>query len=166
MNGLPTVFVVDDDAAMREAFSSLLRANGLNVMLFSSAQEFLAAERVDAVSCLVLDLQLPGLSGLDLQHELRKLGEQIPVIFISGHGDIPTTVRAIKGGALEFLPKPLREQDLIQAISEALDQDRARRINLARLSSLRDRSKRLTAREREVKASATSRSQRNSALPK
>jgi FixJ family two-component response regulator len=146
------VFLVDDDVPLSEAFSSLLRSIGFDVKLYSSAQEFLAAARGDALSCLVLDVQLPGLSGLDLQRELRRSGQEIPVIFISGHGDIPMTVRAMKAGAVEFLQKPVREQELLDAIQYALEEDRTRRVHRAEIDLLRARSAKLTQREREVMA--------------
>jgi FixJ family two-component response regulator len=152
MSSRPTVFFVDDDISLRDAFSSLIRSIGLNVILFSTAREFLAAERLDAVSCLVVDVQLPGLSGLDLQYELLNSGEKIPVIFVSAHGDIPMTVRAMKAGAVEFLPKPFREQDLLDAIGQALDRDRLSRISRAAVAAIKQKSDRLTAREREVMA--------------
>ena len=120
-NGL--VFIVDDDRHTRESLSNLIRSAGLSAQTFSSAQEFLAAERPKAPSCLVLDVQLPGLSGLDLQQELAKAGVKIPIIFITGHGDIPTSVRAIKAGALEFLTKPVNREDLLHAIQQAIARD-------------------------------------------
>ena len=120
------VFVVDDDSSIRESLKNLIRSAGLNVQTFSSAQEFLAAPRPKIPSCLVLDLQLPGLSGLDLQAELVKAGIQIPIIFITGHGDIPSSVRAMKAGALEFMTKPVNDQDLVDAIQQAIARDRAR----------------------------------------
>src|SRR5215471_10514697 len=114
------VFVVDDDSSVRESLKNLIRSAGLNVETFASAQEFLASPRPDAASCLVLDVQLPGLSGLDLQQELAKLDIQIPIIFITGHGDIPMTVRAMKAGAVEFLTKPFCDEDLLNAIEQAM----------------------------------------------
>src|SRR6478736_2033362 len=117
-NGL--VFIVDDDRHTRESLSNLIRSAGLSAQTFSSAQEFLAAERPKVPSCLVLDVQLPGLSGLDLQQELAKAGVKIPIIFITGHGDIPTSVRAIKAGALEFLTKPFNDEDLLDAIQQGI----------------------------------------------
>jgi FixJ family two-component response regulator len=114
----PLVFVVDDDSSMRESVRNLIRSAGLNVQTFASAQEFLTSPRPDAASCLVLDVQLPGLSGLDLQQELAKLDVQLPIIFITGHGDIPMTVRAMEAGALEFLTKPFRDEDLLNAIGK------------------------------------------------
>ena len=110
------VFIVDDDTGTRESLKNLIRSAGLSAQTFSSAQEFLAAERPKGPSCLMLDVQLPGLSGLDLQRELAKTGVKIPIIFITGHGDIPTSVRAIKAGALEFLTKPVNREDLLRAI--------------------------------------------------
>jgi FixJ family two-component response regulator len=124
------VFIVDDDTGTRESLKNLIRSAELSAQTFSSAQEFLAAERPKTASCLVLDVQLPGLSGLDLQRELAKVGIQIPIIFITGHGDIPTSVRAIKAGALEFLTKPVNREDLLRAIQQAIARDlRARQPN-------------------------------------
>jgi len=119
----PLIYVVDDDASVREALSSLIRSVGLRVEAFASAQEFLAHPQADAPSCLVLDVQLPGLSGLDLQQELAKADIQIPIIFLTGHGDIPTSVRAIKAGALEFLTKPFNDEDLLDAIQQGIARD-------------------------------------------
>ena len=124
------VFIVDDDTGTRESLKNLIRSAGLSAQTFSSAQEFLAAERPNGPSCLVLDVRLPGLSGLDLQQELAKAGVKIPIIFITGHGDIPTSVRAIKAGALEFLTKPVNREDLLHAIEQAIARDlRAREPN-------------------------------------
>ena len=120
-NGL--VFIVDDDRHIRESLSNLIRSAGLSAQTFSSAQEFLVAERPKAPGCLLLDVQLPGLSGLDLQQELTKAGIKIPIIFITGHGDIPTSVRAMKAGALEFLTKPVKREDLLRAIEQAIARD-------------------------------------------
>ena len=144
------VFVVDDDDSVREALSTLIRSVGLTVSTFASAQEFLLHERPDAPACLVLDVRLPGTSGLDLQRELTEAGEHIPIIFITGHGDIPMTVRAMKAGAAEFLPKPFREQDLLDAVQQALDQDRVARRERADVATIRLRYETLTSREREV----------------
>src|SRR5437867_6479467 len=119
----PLIYVVDDDVSVREALSSLIRSVGLRVEAFASAQEFLAHPQADAPSCLVLDVQLPGLSGLDLQQELAKADIQIPIIFLTGHGDIPTSVRAMKAGALEFLTKPVNDEDLLDAIQQATARD-------------------------------------------
>jgi len=144
------VFVVDDDQSVRDALSNLIRSIGLQAQTFDSGRDFLSYERPDGAACLVLDVRLPGLSGLDLQRELAAAGEQIPIIFITGHGDIPMTVRAMKAGAAEFLPKPFREQDLLDAIQQALAKDRQAREQRAELSAIRDRYETLTGREREV----------------
>src|SRR5436305_1848299 len=148
--GIPFVFVVDDDSSIRESLRSLIRSVGLNVQTFASAQEFLTSQRPEAPSCLVLDVKLPGLSGLDLQQELVKIDVQIPIIFITGHGDIPMTVRAMKAGAIEFLTKPFRDEDLLNAIHLALDRDRITRQQQSELAGLRKQYELLTAREREV----------------
>ncbi len=145
-----TVFVVDDDASVRESLSSLIRLVGLRVEMFASAQDFLAGSRPDVPSCLVLDVRLPGLSGLDLQRRLSESGTQIPIIFITGHGDIPMSVRAIKAGATEFLTKPFREQDLLDAIQLAIARDRAERTDAREVAGLRTRFGSLTSREQEV----------------
>jgi RNA polymerase sigma factor (sigma-70 family) len=144
------VFVVDDDAPMRESLKNLIRSVGLRVELFSSAQEFLRSKRLDLPSCLVLDVRLPGLSGLDLQKRTTEAGMEIPIIFITGHGDIPMSVRAMKAGAVEFLTKPFRDQDLLDSIQEALERDRKAREERAALQELRSRFASLTPREREV----------------
>lgn len=144
------VLVVDDDVSVREALESLIRSAGLRVETFASAQEFLAHPRVDAPSCLVLDVQLPGLSGLDLQKRMAEVNLQIPVVFISGHGDIPTSVRAMKAGALEFLTKPLADRDLLEAIQEAIKRDRVARQQQADMRELQCRYQSLTPRERQV----------------
>jgi len=144
------VFVVDDDAPMRESLKNLIRSVGLRVELFSSAQEFLRSKRLDLPSCLVLDVRLPGLSGLDLQKRTTEAGMGIPIIFITGHGDIPMSVRAMKAGAVEFLTKPFRDQDLLDSIQEALERDRKAREERAALQELRSRFASLTPREREV----------------
>ena len=144
------VFVVDDDPTVREALSNLVRSVGLTVQVFSSASEFLSRRPVDVTCCLVLDVRLPGLSGLDLQHELQGMGTEIPIIFMSGYGDIPMTVRAMKAGAIEFLPKPFREQDLLDAIRQALDRATAARTRRGELAAVRKRFASLTSREREV----------------
>ncbi len=146
------VFVVDDNAPVREAVTSLLKSVGLRVQTFASAQEFLAAKRPDAPACLVLDVRLPGLSGLDLQRELAEADIHIPIIFITGHGDIPMSVRAMKAGAVEFLTKPFRDQDLLDAISQAVALDRTHRQQRTELADLRARYDSLTPREREVMA--------------
>jgi len=145
-----TVFVIDDDAAVREALQSLLRSVGLRVTTFASAREFLTSRRPDAPACLVLDVRLPGLSGLDLQRELAAAAIDLPIIFITGHGDIPMTVQAMKAGAVEFLTKPFRDQDLLDAIAQALERDRAARAQRAGVAELHERYAELTPREREV----------------
>jgi FixJ family two-component response regulator len=144
------VFVVDDDAPMRESLKNLIRSVGLRVELFASAQEFLRSKRPDLPSCLVLDVRLPGLSGLDLQKRTGDAGIEIPIVFITGHGDIPMSVRAMKAGAVEFLTKPFRDQDLLDAIQQALERDRTARDQRAALEELRNRFASLTPREREV----------------
>ena len=144
------VFVIDDDPSIREAIDSLIRSVGINVRTFGSAQEFMASKRPDAPACLVLDVRMPGLSGLDLQRELANAGIRIPVIFITGHGDIPMSVRAMKAGAVEFLTKPFRDQDLLDAISQAIERDRAERVQFAEVVELQRRFEELTPREREV----------------
>ena len=144
------VFVIDDDPSVRQAVESLIRSVGMHVQTFASAQEFMASNRPDAPSCLVLDVRMPGLSGLDLQRELSNSGFRIPIIFITGHGDIPMSVRAMKAGAVEFLTKPFRDQDLLDAISQALERDRALRSQQAEMAELRSRFEQLTPREREV----------------
>jgi FixJ family two-component response regulator len=146
----PTVFVVDDDAAIREALSSLIRSVDLEAETFGSAAEFLRAKLPDAPSCLVLDVRLPGVSGLDFQGELAKSGIHIPVIFVTGHGDIPMTVKAMKAGAVEFLTKPFRDQDMLDAIQVALERDRTRREQDGRLAQLKTLYESLTSREQEV----------------
>ena len=146
----PIVFVVDDDESIRRALDSLLRSVGLRVETFSSAQEFLQARSPDVPGCLVLDVRLPGLSGLDLQRELADADIQTPIIFVTGHGDIPMTVTAMKAGAVEFLTKPFRDQELLDAIRHALERDRQARRIRAELAELRRRSAALTPRESEV----------------
>jgi RNA polymerase sigma factor (sigma-70 family) len=144
------VFVVDDEAEVRKALDSLIRSVGLQVELFGSAREFLQRKPPKVPSCLILDIRLPGISGLDFQRKLAEDNNPIPVIFITGHGDIPMSVRAMKAGAVEFLPKPFRDQDLLDAIHLALERDRARRQREAEIATLRDRFEWLTPREREV----------------
>ena len=146
------VFVVDDDASMRESLRNLIRSVGIRVELFASAQEFLRSKHPDVPGCLVLDVRLPGLSGLDLQRRTAETGLQIPIIFITGHGDIPMSVRAMKAGAVEFLTKPFRDQDLLDAIQQALERDRKSRDQRAEIAELRDRFASLTSRERDVMA--------------
>jgi FixJ family two-component response regulator len=144
------VFIVEDDPSMRNALKNLMRSVGLEPSVFGSAQEFLEAERPNAPSCLILDVRLPGLSGLDLQRELSASNIQIPIIFITAHGDIPMSVRAMKAGAVEFLTKPFRDQDLLDAIQVSLAQDRVRLQKEIELSELRKRYESLTTREREL----------------
>ena len=145
-----TVFIVDDDALVRESLKDLIRSVGLRVELFASAQEFLRGQHPDAPTCLVLDVRMPGLSGLDLQKQASEAGLEIPIIFITGHGDIPMTVRAMKAGAIEFLSKPFRDQDLLDAIQQALERSRKAREQQAATKELRQRFAMLTPREREV----------------
>jgi FixJ family two-component response regulator len=146
----PIVFVVDDDPSIRRAMRRLIGSVGLQVELFGSAKEFLLSKRPDGPSCLVLDIRLPGISGLDFQRELAEANIHIPIIFITAHGDIPMTVRAMKAGAVEFLTKPFRDQDLLDAIHAALEQDRAKRQQEEEMATLRQRWESLTPREREV----------------
>jgi len=146
----PLVFIVDDDEAVRKSLGSLIRSAGLGVETFASAQQFLASPRADVLSCLVLDLKLPGLSGLDLQKRMAELDIETPIVFITGHGDIPTSVRAIKAGAVEFLTKPFRDQDLLDAIQQAIERDRNMRQQQANIAELRGRHESLTPREKEV----------------
>jgi FixJ family two-component response regulator len=144
------VFVIDDDESIREALHSLIRSVGLSVVTFASAQEFLQSTRPDVPACLILDVRMPGLSGLDLQRDLAEANIHIPIIFITGHGDIPMSVRAMKAGAVEFLTKPFRDQDLLDAIQQALERDRRARSQQADSAELRDRYQSLTPRETEV----------------
>jgi FixJ family two-component response regulator len=148
--GVATVFIIDDDAGIREAIQGLLKSVGLRSESFASPQEFLKNWRSNGPSCLVLDVRLPGVSGLDVQHHLTEAGVHVPVIFLTGHGDIPMSVKAMKSGAVEFLTKPFREQDLLDAIQQALDLDRVARKREEDLAGLRKRYDTLTAREREV----------------
>ena len=148
--GAPTVFVIDDDAGMRAAIEGLLKSVGLRSESFGKAQDFLRSERPDGPSCLVLDVRLPGINGLEFQKELADAGILIPIIFITGHGDIPMTVKAMKSGAVEFLTKPFRDQELLDAVHQALDRDRAMRQRYSKLAELRNRYATLTTREREV----------------
>jgi FixJ family two-component response regulator len=144
------VFVVDDDPSMRRSLESLLKSVGHDVRLFSSAPEFMHAGRIDAPGCLILDVRLPGMSGLAFQQELKQAGVALPIIFITGHGDVPMTVRAMKAGAAEFLTKPFDDQVLLDAIHAAIERDRARRRDDANLAGLRARYEELTERERQV----------------
>ena len=149
-NDRAVVFVVDDDASMRRSLETLLRSVGNDVRLFASAQEFMQAARPDAPGCLVLDVRLPGMSGLTFQQELAKASIGLPVIFITGYGDIPMTVRAMKAGAAEFLTKPFDDQALLDAVDTAIERDRARRRDAASLGALNARYQELTERERQV----------------
>lgn len=144
------VFVVDDDLSVREALSSLIRSVGLRVETFASAEKFLDQHEIDAPACLVLDVRLPGFNGLALQNALNEAANDIPIIFITGHGDIPTSVRAIKAGATEFLTKPFRDEELLAAIHQALEKNALARVERSRIAELRARYETLTAREREV----------------
>jgi len=146
----PVVFVVDDDPSVSRAIKRLVESVGLRAELFGSAQEFLRNEDRDSANCLVVDIRLPGISGLDFQRELAAAGIHIPIVFITGHGDIPMTVRAMKAGAVEFLTKPFRDQDLLDAIQQGLERDRIRRAQEAEVAILRERFESLTPREREV----------------
>jgi FixJ family two-component response regulator len=148
--GAATVFVVDDDPSVRASIQGLLKSASLQSESFETAEDFLRGKRPDGPSCLVLDVSLPGVSGLDFQRQLADAGVQIPIIFITGHGDIPMTVKAMKSGAVEFLTKPFHDQDLLDAICQALDRDRLTRQQQSKLAELRKRYQALTAREREV----------------
>jgi FixJ family two-component response regulator len=146
----PVVFVIDDDRSVREAIEGLLRSVGLSVHAFTSTQDFMLAPRPDAPGCLVLDVRLPGLSGLDFQRDLSKSTNPLPIIFITGHGDIPMSVRAIKAGAIEFLTKPFRDQELLDAVQLGIERDRTQRINALAIADLGQRFEELTPRERQV----------------
>lgn len=152
----PLVFVIDDDEGIRQALKSLLQSVGLKVETFASGADFLECNSPNVPSCLVLDVRLQGLSGLDFQAELAKAGIQVPIVFITGHGDIPMTVKAMKAGAVEFLPKPFRDQDLLDAVRVGLDRDRARRANEDVTRQLRESYKSLTNREQQIIALVTS----------
>jgi FixJ family two-component response regulator len=149
-NEEPTVYIVDDDASLRDAISRLLRSVGLRVQLFGSAPELLQGNIAQTVSCLVLDVRLPGVGGLEFQTELAKANIHMPIIFMTGHGDIPMSVRAMKAGAIDFLTKPFRDQDMLDAVTKALESDRKRRESEAAISDLKARFELLTPREREV----------------
>jgi FixJ family two-component response regulator len=148
--GNSIVFVVDDDSSMREALADLMTSVGLSVEAFESAREFLDYKRPDTPACLVLDVRLPDLSGLDLQRELYRTGAPVPIVFVTGHGDIPMSVRAMKEGAVEFLTKPFRDQDLLDAVQHAIENDRKGRLERAMVAELRRRYASLTKREQEV----------------
>jgi FixJ family two-component response regulator len=152
----PMVFVIDDDADLREALSSLFRSVGLQVKAFATAPEFLQIKLPEGPTCLVLDVRLPGLSGLDFQAELTRAKIDIPIVFMTGHGDIPMTVRAMKAGAVEFLPKPFRDQDMLDAVQTGLERDRRRRKNASETAKLRADFDTLTAREQEIMGLVTS----------
>jgi FixJ family two-component response regulator len=145
-----TVFVVDDDPGVRKSLSDLISSIGLKARMFASAREFLQEKRPESPACLVLDVRLPGLGGLDLQRELAKTETPLPIIFITGHGDVPMTVQAMRGGAVDFLTKPFRDQDLLDAVQQALEKDRNMLEQHAELVELRRRFESLTVREREV----------------
>jgi FixJ family two-component response regulator len=144
------VFVVDDDVSVREALESLIRSAGYRVETFATAQDFLASSRPDVPSCLVLDVRLPGLSGLDLQARMAEANRELPIVFITGHGDVPTSVRAMKAGAIEFLMKPFPDQDLLDAIKQAIERDQSARQHQAQIEDLCNRYETLTPRERQV----------------
>ncbi len=148
----PVIFVIDDDKSVRDSLRRLLTSVGLSVEVFPTAQAFLGSRRPDTPGCVVLDVRLPGLSGLDLQRELADTDAALPIVFITGHGDIPMSVRAMKAGAVEFLTKPFREQDLLEAIRQAVERDRVNRHDRRELAELRRRHDTLTPREREVMA--------------
>jgi FixJ family two-component response regulator len=154
--GEPTVYIVDDDASLRDAISRLLRSVGLRVQLFGSAPELLQGKLAETASCLVLDVRLPGVGGLEFQTELAKANIHMPIIFMTGHGDIPMSVRAMKAGAIDFLTKPFRDQDMLDAVTKALESDRKRRESEGTISDLRARFELLTPREREIMALVTS----------
>jgi FixJ family two-component response regulator len=147
---VPTVFIIDDDGGMRQAVQDLVESVGLRAESFSTGEEFLRKQRTADPCCLVLDVRLPHMSGLDFQRQLAQIGVQIPIIFITAHGDIPMSVRALKSGAVEFLTKPFRDQDLLDAIQQALERDRAVREEQSEIKALHGRYRTLTAREREV----------------
>jgi FixJ family two-component response regulator len=149
-SGTSTVFIIDDDAGMRAAIQGLLKTEGLHSEAFATPQEFLKSSGLDNPGCLVLDVRLRGMSGLDFQRKLTEMGLQIPIVFITAHGDIPMTVKALKSGAVQFLTKPFRDQDLLDAVHEALDRDQARREQQREVAVLQERYATLTARECEV----------------
>jgi FixJ family two-component response regulator len=151
----PIVYVVDDDVSVREALGNLLRSVGLRIQLFGSAPEFLQSKLADVPSCLILDIRLPRVSGLDFQADLAEAGIHIPIIFMTGHGDIPMTVRAMKAGAVDFLTKPFRDQDMLDAVTAAIERDRKSRQEAKILSDLKARFATLSAREQEVMARVT-----------
>jgi FixJ family two-component response regulator len=152
----PTVFIIDDDAGMRASIQGLLKSVGLRSQSFASPHEFLHSKRSEGPNCLILDVRLPGVNGLDFQRKLADAGIQIPIIFITGYGDIPMSVRAMKSGAVEFLTKPFNDQDLLDAVQQALDRDRVTRQHQAEIADLANRYAMLTPREREVMGLVTS----------
>jgi FixJ family two-component response regulator len=147
---VPTVFIIDDDRGMRQAIQDLVESVGLRAQAYATGQEFLRRQRTSDPSCLVLDVRLPQMSGLDIQRQLAETGVQIPIIFITAHGDVPMSVRALKSGAVEFLTKPFRDQDLLDAIQQALERDSAAREQQTEIHGLKQRYQSLTVREREV----------------
>jgi len=149
---VPTVFIIDDDRGMRQAIQDLVESVGLRAESFATGEEFLKRKRTNDPSCLVLDVRLPQMSGLDFQRQLAEAGMQIPIIFVTAHGDVPMSVRALKSGAVEFLTKPFRDQDLLDAIQQALQRDRAERDRQAEIHDLQERYGALTAREQQVMA--------------
>jgi FixJ family two-component response regulator len=151
----PTVLVVDDDPQMRDSIGQLLRSLGLNTQLFASVSDFLKSDKPDGPTCLVLDVRLPGRSGLEFQRDLAAANRELPIVFMTGHGDIPMSVQAMKGGAIEFLTKPFRDQELLDAIQLGLSRDRARRENEKALAAVRERFEALSPREREIMIQVT-----------
>jgi FixJ family two-component response regulator len=151
----PTVLIIDDDPQMRDSIGQLLRSLGMDPQLFASVSDFLKSDKPNAPTCLVLDVRLPGRSGLEFQRDLAAANRDLPIIFITGHGDIPMTVQAMKGGAIEFLTKPFRDQDLLDAIEVGLARDRARRASEKALAALRERFEALSPREREIMVHVT-----------
>jgi|SRR5256886_5770540 len=151
----PTVLVVDDDPQMRDSIGQLLRSLGMDTRLFASVSDFLKSDKPDGPTCLVLDVRLPGRSGLEFQRDLAACNRDLPIIFVTGHGDIPMTVKAMKGGAIEFLTKPFRDQDLLDAVEVGLARDRARRASEKALAALRERFEALSPREREIMVQVT-----------
>jgi FixJ family two-component response regulator len=151
-SGTPTVFIIDDDAGVRLAIQGLLKSVGLPSVSFASPNDFLRRPPPDGPSCLVLDVRLPGVSGLEVQHDLAEAGVQLPIIFITGHGDIPMSVKAMKAGAVEFLTKPFRDQELLDAIQQGIERDRIRRQDSSVVAGLQERYRALTPRERDVMA--------------
>jgi FixJ family two-component response regulator len=149
-NREPTVFIVDDDVSVREAIEAMVRSVGMNAQTFETPQDFLRRHAEDVPGCLVLDVRLPGVSGLEVQRQLAEAGTALPIVFITGFGDIPMSVRAMKAGAVEFLTKPFRDQDLLDAINNAVERDRAARQNRLEIAELRERFESLTERERQV----------------